>query len=1278
MRVPELGRYVPGAALRWPGDALAAVPLHRQVDGTLVFVDVSGFTALSERLAQRGKVGAEQLTDVLNAVFGTMLGLAAARGGTLLKFGGDALFLLFTGPDHAVQAACATVEMRSALAATAKTPGPAGRLRLRMSVGVHSGAVDLFLVGTSHRELVIVGPATTAVASMEAAASAGQILIGPQTAATLPPGAVGDPLGPGYLLRWRRAHTEPVDTGVRTLGDRDVSRFVPNALRELLSAGSPESEHRTVGVSFVRYTGIDVLLEQQGHQATADALHLLVSAVQECAYAEGITFLATDLAEDGGKVILVAGFPTTADDDQGRLLRASRHVVTHSLAEGWPIDVRAGLNRGHVFAGAIGSPDRATVTVMGDTVNLAARVMAKADPGQVLATPTTLDNAQTLFATEPVEPFMVKGKSRPVTAYQVGEETGTRPPRGLGTLPFLGRDGELATLTQAIADLSAGRGRTLALLGDAGMGKTRLLREALRATDAVRATVMEARAEPYGAATPYRPVRDPLRRLLGLSVAQKDGLAQTLVLAVNRLAPDLLPWLPLVGDVLGIPLDPTDTTRDLDPKFRPDRTADAVVDLIHAVVDGPLIIAFDDSHYSDEATASLAARVERETTTNPWLVVNAARDVAEGYRPTSGEVIQVEPLDDETLRQLVAQGAAAAPLRPHEVDVVVRRVGGNPLFLEETLRNLREHGDIDSLPESLEGMVAAQIDALPPLARRVVRRASILGRSFRSAVLNDLFDAGDGAMDEATRKELADILEQDGDGRLRFRHALLRDAAYDSLPYQQRRQLHQRAAESTLRRARNRPEDYADSLALHYSMGGDYRSTWRWSRQAADQARKAFANPEAAAQYQRALDAARRLPDIDRGEVLDTWRALGDVWRQAGRFEESLQAYQQALRVAEDSAQRVALITSMARARERAGHYSAAHRDLTRAQRLAAGSSVTEGIGAMAAVASIRATVLLAQNRFDAARAQARDAVEYARSAGDDEALARSLNALATAELMLGGTESEIHLREALRIHEQRGDLADQSAITGNLGAMAWFEGRWDEARDLYEASAEAAQRAGDVVPAALAQANLGELLVAQGRLDEATTVLGQALTTLRAVGYSEGAIFAESQLGRAAAIRGDAEQARQVMTRLITEVGGTTPTDAVDLATAFAEAEVDAGDAAHGLHILESALSAAAGDAGVYTAAAERVRGRALARLGRFDESRAAIDTAVAEARAGGLGYELALLLVASQELAQLSGGTADEALIDRAVGELASLGVTSERIDTIVAKVLEPSGCR
>jgi class 3 adenylate cyclase/tetratricopeptide (TPR) repeat protein len=1264
--VTGLARYVPAVALRWPGpDTASERAIHRQVDGTLVFVDVSGFTALSERLAQRGKVGAEQLTDVLNAVFGTMLDLAVARGGSLLKFGGDALFLLFSGPDHAVQAASCAVEMRSSLAQATKVTGPAGRLHLRMSVGVHTGPVDLFLVGDSHRELVVAGPATTAVAAMEAAASAGQILLSPETATRLPAGAVGQSLGPGRLLRWRSPHASTPDGDQDTPDAHDPELFVPTALRTLLAAADPESEHRTAGVAFLRYTGLDPLLAQSPQDA-ADALGTLVTTVQVAADEQGVTFLATDLAEDGGKIILVAGFPVTAEDDQGRLLRAACDVVTTAQRQSWPLAVRAGVNRGHVFAGAVGSTRRSTVTVMGDTVNLAARVMARADAGCVLATPAVLDAAQTLFATEPVAPFMVKGKSRPVTAYLVGDETGTRPPRGLGALPFLGRDTELAVLVGALQDACAGRGGVVAVTGDAGAGKTRLLQEALTAGPALR--VVSARAEPYGATTPYRPVRDPLRGLLGLASIDPSDLPVALTERVGTLDPSLAAWVPLLGDVLGIPVEPTSATRDLDPQFRPDRTADAVVRLLAAAALGPMVVAFDDAHYSDEATAGLMTRLEREAETRPWLLVSTARENEGGYRPTNGTAIPLGPLSDEAARALVLHGTAAAPLRPSDVDTVVARVAGNPLFIEETLRNLRDHGDIDALPSSLEGLVAAQIDALAPLARRLVRRAAVLGRSFRVAVLTDLFEGERVALDAATRAEVSDILTDDGPGRLRFRHALLRDAAYDGLPYQQRRALHLRAAASTMRLAAGNPEAFADNLALHYSMGADSLNTWHWARVAAAQARRAFALPEAAAQYQRALEAARRLPQVPAEELVTTWSSLGDAWLQAGRLEQSLEAYLRAFRLTDATAARVGLLMSTARVRERAGRYRSAHRDLTRAERLLA--STAEGLqpGESARLLSMRATVLLGQNRFGQAEQQAARAISAARSAADDESLARSLNVLATAEVMLNRGDAAGHWREALAVRERRGELAEQATITVNLGGLAWFAGRWDEARELYQRSAEAAVRSGDVVVAALSRANLGELLVAQGRLDEAGSVLAEAGATLRAVGYREGAAFAESQLGRVRAKRGDVGAARDSFTRLLDELDAQLPAEAIDLACALAEAELDAGDPARGLEVIDTALAAASEGAGVYTAAAERVRGRALARLGRREEARAALDVAIAEADANGLGYERALLRLAEQELAVAWHLPVDQAEIDRAVETLTRLGVLPAAVTELV----------
>ena len=1098
---------------------------HRHVDGTLVFVDVSGFTALSEKLAQRGKVGAEQLTDVLNTVFGTMLGLAAARGGTLLKFGGDALFLLFTGEGHAVQAASAAVEMRSALAQTAKTPSPAGRLRLRMSVGVHTGLVDLFLVGTSHRELVVVGPATTAVAELEAAASAGQILLGPQTAAALPAGAVGDPLGRGRLLRWRRSHAEHPAGHLRPDSEVDVARFVPTALREFLSTADPESEHRTVGVSFIRYTGMDALLEEHGHQAAADALHTMVTSAQGCCDAEGVTFLATDLAEDGGKIILVAGFPTTADDDQGRLLRASRRIVTDSVANDWPLSVRAGVNRGHVFAGAIGSFERATVTVMGDTVNLAARVMAKADAGTVLATPSTLDNAQTLFATEPVEPFMVKGKSRPVTAYLVGDETGTRPPRGLGSLPFLGRDTELATILDAIDALRGGTGGVITITGDVGLGKTRLLREALNARDTV--PKVQARAEPYGASTPYRPLRDPLRHLLGLDHSVGGELSTWLSETVPLLVPDLAPWLPLVGDVLAIETPETDATRDLDPRFRPERTADALIRLIEALAGGPMILVVDDAHYADDATAFLLGQLERESARYPWLLLTTRRDQEGGFRAKAGHVVALGPLDDDSVRALVNQGTAAAPLRPHDVEAIVQRTAGNPLFVEETLSNLRQHGDIESLPTSLEGMVAAQIDGLSPLARRIVRRASVLGRSFRVVVLRDLFADEHVVLDDATFKALEDFLESDGKGRLRFRHALLRDAAYESLPFDRRRQFHRLAAASTLSRAGSRPEEYADNLALHYEKANDFASTWRWARVSAEQARRAFANEEAAAQFQRALAADQRARVATEDDLVEVLSALGEVLKLAGRFDDAARAFRDLQKRASAPETQLEAQSRRARLYTSTNRPSLALAEVTRGLRRTSGISDEAERSRLACELFVTRTLALAaQGRFVEARESALEAEASGRSANSPVTLATALNALEQVLQAMGRSAGGKYFEEALALLEPTGELALKAITTGNLGMSAFYAGDWTKAEHYYRRSIEIDGRTGDFTGAAVSKANLAELYVLQQRFDDAEALLAESLRTLRATGVRQMQDFAEILMARVQLGQGDPEGA--------------------------------------------------------------------------------------------------------------------------------------------------------
>ena len=206
-----------------------------------------------------------------------------------------------------------------------------------------------------------------------------------------------------------------------------------------------------------------------------------------------ITLLSTDLGSDGAGFFLASGVPHSSEDDEGRMLRALKRFVDSDL----PLSVQAGCNRGHVFVAELGTPSRAAFSAMGDTTNTAARIMSKAAPGLLYAHPLSSSTHERCSSTEPAGPFAMKGKALPLLVYSVGEEAGTREAGDGGRLPLLGRDAELATVRAVLHDAMTGNGGVLTVTGSTGMGKTRLVREAIARIDGV--TALTVRAEPYGA-----------------------------------------------------------------------------------------------------------------------------------------------------------------------------------------------------------------------------------------------------------------------------------------------------------------------------------------------------------------------------------------------------------------------------------------------------------------------------------------------------------------------------------------------------------------------------------------------------------------------------------------------------------------------------------------------------------------------------------------------------------------------------------------------------------
>jgi class 3 adenylate cyclase len=433
-----LAPYMPRLVVEW-ADTTPDLR-HRAIEGTLVFVDISGFTKLSEQLAKHGKIGAEELAATIGNSFIHLLDIAYDHGGRLIKFGGDALLVLFSGEEHQLRACHAAFLMRSSLRLTGRPVVLGHRVLLRMSVGIHSGRFDMFLVGASHRELVVTGSAASITVSMESAANAGEILISPATASALRPADLGTEKAGGWLLRRAPAFTTDAATPRDMVGPgADLSTFVPGAILGAIRNTNREPEHRRATVAFVHFDGTDETIESQGPAPVADYLDALVRDLQEVVDHQGVTFLGTDVDHDGGKVILVAGAPSSSGDDELHMLRALREFMDKPRSP----SVRIGVNRGAVFAGEIGPSYRRTFTVMGDTVNLAARLMAHASPGQILATPDVLARARSTFDVVEVPPYYVKGKAKAVEAFDVRAHATALPGVHHDESPFVGREREI-------------------------------------------------------------------------------------------------------------------------------------------------------------------------------------------------------------------------------------------------------------------------------------------------------------------------------------------------------------------------------------------------------------------------------------------------------------------------------------------------------------------------------------------------------------------------------------------------------------------------------------------------------------------------------------------------------------------------------------------------------------------------------------------------------------------------------------------------------------------
>jgi class 3 adenylate cyclase/tetratricopeptide (TPR) repeat protein len=686
----------------------------------------------------------------------------------------------------------------------------------------------------------------------------------------------------------------------------DSARFCFNCGATLSPPRPVEGERRLVSVLFADVVGSTTVAERLDPEVWAEVMNGAFAFMNAAVTRYGGT--VGRLMGDG--VLAFFGAPVAHEDDAERAVLAGLDIARAAAAygtdlearNGLPFAVRVGVNTGLTVLTVVGDDAKAEYTAMGDAANVAARLQALARPNSVLIGPDTLALVKHAFEVTSHGEVGVAGRSAPVVAFEVvGLRSVPGRARGLEGVrsPLVGRDAELEAARRSLARLPQGHGGVLVVVGEAGLGKSRLVAELREDPTAPDLRWLEGRAPSYARAVPYYPMRQVILASIEASESDPpDTMRRRLEDAARR-----FPDLPS-GDVtfLEAVLAVEDAASREALAAVPDhelvvRIADATVRYAHALArERPTVIVFEDLHWSDPATVGLLAALAELVTRAPLLIVCVTRPerdtqawavLAAARTALSDRYLELAlgPLANEAasrlLDNLLDVDGLSVPLR----DIILQKSDGNPFFIEEVVRSLIDAGHVVregerwraeasletvTIPDTLIGLLSARIDRLPDDTRRVAQTAAVIGRAFTRSLLEAVIAAsppaertGDVSPHLATllAEELLRERARDPEPEYVFKHALTRDAAYQRLLLRRRRELHLRVGEVLERLHQERCDEIAPLLAHHFTLGEAYLPAARHAVAAAGRSLKLSALLDALEQFRVALVALDHLTD---------------------------------------------------------------------------------------------------------------------------------------------------------------------------------------------------------------------------------------------------------------------------------------------------------------------------------------------------------------------------------------------------------------------------------
>jgi len=717
--------------------------------------------------------------------------------------------------------------------------------------------------------------------------------------------------------------------------------YTPKHLADqiLTTRSALEGERKLVTVLFADVANFTSLSEK----LDPEEVHQIMDGCFQILMAEIHRFEGTINQFTGDGVMALFGAPLAHEDHALRACHAALAIQKameeygHKLKRTHDIDfrMRIGLHSGPVVVGKIGDDLRMDYTAIGDTTNLASRLESLAQPGTILLSQDTHHLVEAFFQFHPLGQVEIKGKEEPQQAYQLLQptavETRIEAAVSRGLTRFIGREQEISSLLQAYAKVQSGSGQVVGIVGEAGVGKSRMILEFRNSLPEGTCTYLEGRCLHYGGAMAYLPILDILRSYFGIQEGDREHLIKRrMAERVLRLDENLKGVLAPLQELLSLQVE-DEAFSKLEPILKRDRTFEALRDLLlRQSQNQPLILAIEDLYWIDPTSQEfldylvgwlpnakiLLLLLYRPEYTHPW------GSKSYYYR------IGLDQLNLSSSAELIAALLQEGEVAPELKEVILTRAAGNPLFMEEFTHTLLENGTIRKenhtytltrppsqiqVPDTIQGIVSARMDRLEENLKRTMQVASVIGRDFAFRLLQAIT-----GMREELKSHLLNlqglefIYEKSLFPELEyiFKHALTQEVAYNSLLLKRRKDLHERIGQAIEQLYPRRLEEFTEMLAYHYSRSDNLEKAYAYLKLAGNKASRSYSTWEAFRFYHEALDKFKQLPATTEGrneERLEVLRSMANPIFLLGFPEDSLQILDEGERLAQETGDRRSL-----------------------------------------------------------------------------------------------------------------------------------------------------------------------------------------------------------------------------------------------------------------------------------------------------------------------------------------------------------------------------------